>query len=137
MKITNKAMLDAAIRDLELKRYEQEALLKEKFQATRESLSPMNLIRDGISKITSMPNFQGNLLKTIGGLGAGVLSKKLFLGGSHSIVKKLLSRVVEVAVAKSTISNADKIKAFGISIYHNLFKKNSNHHPKSPSEPIK
>jgi hypothetical protein len=122
--ISNKAELDAAIRELESKRVQQEQDLVNLYQVTRESLSPMNLIKEGFSRMTSMPNFQDGIIKTVTGIGAGVLSKKLFLGGSSNIIKKLLSNVVEFAVAKSTISNADKIKAFGISVYHNLFKKN-------------
>jgi hypothetical protein len=127
MNIKSKTELDAAILVLENRKLQQERLLIEQFKVTRESLSPLNLIKDGFNKLTNLPNLQDGLLKTVTGIGVGVLSKKLFLGGSTSIIKKLLSGVVEFVVAKSTISNADKIKAYGQSIYHNLFKKDSNH----------
>lgn len=115
--------LDAAILQLEKRKLMQEELLISQFKATRESFSPGNLIKEGFQKLTNITDMPGNILKTAAGIGVGILSKKLFLGKSNSLVKKLLSGVFEVAVAKSTISHADKIKAYGVSIYHNLFKK--------------
>jgi hypothetical protein len=126
MQINNKVALDAAIMGLEKRRLLQEEFLVAQFKATRESLSPMNLIKDGFRDLSHIADGQGGILKTAAGIGVGMLSKKLFLGSSPSIIKKLLGAVFEVAIAKSTISNADKIKAYGISVYHNLFKKKSN-----------
>jgi len=127
MKINSKASLDEAILQLEKRRLMQEEELIAQFKATRESLSPVNLIKDGFTRLTEMPGLGTGLLKTVAGMGVGVLSKKLFLGKSSSLVKKLLAGVFEFAVAKTTINNADKVKAYGLSLYHNLFKKNSNH----------
>jgi len=113
---------------LENKKRLQEAELVSQFKATKESLSPMNLIKNGFSKLTEHgPEFGESILKTITGLGVGVLSKKLFIGKSSSIIKKALAPVLEFFVAKTAISNADKVKAYGMSIYNNFFKKNSNH----------
>ena len=125
MKIKNKVALDIAILELEKKRMIQEEALIAQYHATRESLRPLNLIRDGISRLTEMPGIGESLLKTAAGIGLGVLSKKLFLGRSPGIIKKFLSGVFELAVAKTSIDNADKIKALGTSLYHNLFKKKS------------
>ncbi len=127
MPINNKAALDAAILELKKSKSLQEELLIARFKATRESLKPINLIKEGFHNLTHNPDMPGSILKTVSGIGIGILSKKLFLGHSPSIIKKLLGGVFEMAVAKSTISNADKIKAYGISIYHNLFRKRSNH----------
>lgn len=127
MKIENKASLQAAVLELEKRRLLQEEELIAQFKATKESLSPVNLIKDGFNRLTEMPGLGEGLIKTVAGLGVGILSKKLFLGKSSSLVKKLLAGVFEFAVAKTTINNADKVKAFGTSLYHNLFKKNANH----------
>ena len=128
MQINNKAALDAAITDLEKRKILQGGLLIEQFKVTRQSLRPINLIKDSFSKLMNTPDVLEDVLKTATGIGVGVLSKKIFLGSSPSILKKLLSGVFEFAVAKSTITNADKIKAFGVAIYNNLFKKSSNNH---------
>lgn len=131
MKISNKAELDAAIVELEKRKVMQESLINTQFKAVRESLSPVNFIKNTFKKLTESPDMKEGILKTAAGLGLGVLSKKLFLGKSTSVFKKILSGVFELAVAKSTISNVDKAKAYGISIYNNLFKKNTNHKPVS------
>ena len=127
MEINSRASLQAAIIELEKKKFLQEEALITQYHATRESLRPINLIKDGITKLTEMPGIGESLLKTAAGIGLGVLSKKLFLGKSPTLIKKLMSGVFELAVAKTSIDNADKIKAFGTSLYHNLFKKRSNH----------
>ena len=127
MEITNRTLLKAAIIELENRKLLQEEALIAQYKATRESLSPLNLIKGGFNKLKEMPGIGESLIKTVAGIGVGVLSKKLFLGKSPGLVKKLLSGVFEFAVAKTSIDNADKIKAFGTSLYHNLFKKKSDH----------
>ncbi|MEO6491098.1 MAG: hypothetical protein ABIO04_14235 [Ferruginibacter sp.] len=126
MKISTKAELEVAIIELEKRKVREQALVVENFKMVRESLKPMNLIKHGFKQITEMPGLGEGLIKTAAGLGIGVISKKLFLGSSPSFIKKILSGFFELAVAKTTISNADKVKAYGISIYNNLFKR-SNH----------
>lgn len=126
MRITNKAELDAAILALEQKQVEQKLEMSRQFRQLKESLSPLNLIKQSVSKLTSGPEFGDNLLKTLTGLGVGVLSKRLFLGTSPGMIKKILGSVLELAATKTTISNVDKIKAYGSAIYNNLFKSHKN-----------
>ena len=123
MQITNKAELDAAIIELEKKKRQQEELLVAQYHVTRESLTPLNIIKDGFNRLSQMPGIGDGLLKTAAGVGAAFISKKLLIGNSSSLLKKALASIVEFTVAKSTITNADKIKAYGISVYNNLFKK--------------
>ena len=123
MHITNKAELDAAIIELEKKKRQQEELLVAQYHVTRESLTPLNIIKDGFNRLSQMPGIGDGLLKTAAGVGAAFISKKLLIGNSSSLLKKALASIVEFTVAKSTITNADKIKAYGISVYNNLFKK--------------
>ena len=127
MKINNKTTLTLAILELEKKKQVQEEELIAQFKTTRESFSPLNLIKDGITKLTEMPGIGEGFIKTAAGIGVGMLSKKLFMGRAPGPVKKLLSSVFEFAVAKTSIENADKIKAYGTSLYHNLFKKKPRH----------
>ncbi len=127
MKINNKTELDAAIIELKKRNQLQETLLAEHYIATRESLTPMNLIKDGFNRLTHTPGMQSSILKTVAGLGVAVLTNKLLPGKAGSILKKVLGGVAEFAVAKSAVNNTDKIKAYGISIYNNLFKKRSTH----------
>lgn len=127
MKINNKTELDAAIIELAERKQFQEALLLEQYKATRDILTPMNLIKDGFNRFAHTPGMQSSILKTVAGVGIAVLTNKLLPLKSGSILKKVLGGVAKFAVAKSAVSNTDKIKAYGISIYNNLFKKRSTH----------
>lgn len=126
MTITSKVELDAAIIELNKRKLFQEQELIAQFKTTREILTPLNLIKEGFSKLSAAPGLTDGILKTVAGVGAAFLSKKIFLGGSSSIIKKALGAVLEFTVAKSAINNADKIKSIGISLYNNLFKKKRN-----------
>ena len=123
MSINSKAALQQRIIELEQKKVEKEQMLKERFNATKESLKPANLIKEGFSNFTAANGMGAGILKTAAGIGIGLLSKKLLPGGSSSKVTKALGKVIEIAAANTTIENADKIKAYGVSIYKNLFRK--------------
>lgn len=127
MQIRNKAELDEAILTLEKKRVQQEHELLDQFHTTVDSLKPVNLIKGAIHKIVGSPEGREGLLKTATGLGAGLLANKFLLGRSSSMIGKIASNLLKVTVAKTAASNADKLKAYGTAIYHNLFQKKSNH----------
>ncbi len=122
MKINNKSELDTAITEMEIRKQIQGKLLVDQFKATRESLQPINLIKNSFSKLTQIPGIEEGIVNTIAGIAVGILSKKLFLGKSTTVFKKILSGVFEFAVTNTTIRNAEIIKAYGKSIYNNLFK---------------
>ena len=125
MKINSKAQLSAAIIELENRKNFQEEQLVSQFKATRDRLSPLNLIKDGFKMISDAPGIQNTLLKTAAGVGVAFLSKRL-IGGKASLLKKVLSGAVELGVAGSAVSHIDKIKAYGIATYNTLFKKKKN-----------
>jgi uncharacterized membrane protein len=125
MKISNKQELSAAIIELERIKVLQEEELILQFKATRKMFTPFNLMKDGIKQMAEGPGLQNTLLKTAAGVGVAFLSKGL-IGGKSSLLKKVLTGAVELGVAGSAVSHIDQIKAYGISIYHNLFKKQKN-----------
>ncbi|MEO7524360.1 MAG: hypothetical protein ABIT58_09715 [Ferruginibacter sp.] len=123
MKISNKKELDEAIIQLEKKKVFQGNLMKDQYQDTLESLKPGNLIKHALKGIVHSPDARSGILKTVAGLSVGLLTKNLFWGNSGSIVKRLLGNAMKIGVAKTAVSNSDKIKAYGLAIYNNLFRK--------------
>ena len=123
MAISNTHELQAAIIELEKRKLEQAKDLITEFHATRESLSPVNILKNAFSKITHDEDIGKKILRNVAGLGIGILTKKIFTRGSSSIVKKFLGNAVEVGVANTAINHTDKIKAYGAAIYNNLFRK--------------
>jgi len=121
--IYNKATLKEKIRELETRNKAAEESLKLQFEVVKESMKPSNLLKAGISNMAAGPMLGEGLIKTAAGVGIAMLSKRLFLGKSPGIAKKVVGTVLEVAAANTTISQADKIKAYGKSIYRNLFRK--------------
>jgi hypothetical protein len=123
MKISSKKELDEAIIELEKKKVYQRGLIIEQYQETVESLRPANLIKGVFNDITHSSGARSAILKTVAGLGFGMLTKNLLWGNSTSLIKRWLGNALKIGVAKTAVSNADKIKAYGAAIYHSLFKK--------------
>jgi hypothetical protein len=115
--------LENAIAELERKKVIQEKILTEQFHATVNHFKPGNLIKDAFRKVIEPGDTRSNILKTAGGLGAGLLAKNLIFGKATSIIGKLASNAIKVGATNSVLHNSDKIAAWGSAIYNNLFKK--------------
>lgn len=126
MEITDSTSLQEAIANLEMKRKAQEQDLSAHFKYTYQSLHPKNLIKNAFQRFASSPDAKGNLIKAGLGLGVGLLSKKLFFGGSGSIFKKLLGTAVELGVAKAVTTKSDGIVEKGLSLLKKISRSRNN-----------
>lgn len=123
MMINNEEELAIAIQQLELKRKRQEKELVEHFHATMDSFKPGNLLKSAVSKVGN-PAVIGTILKTAGSLGVGLLTTKLSGGAAAtSGGRRLIGSLLKQSAAKTVFNNIDKIKAYGVSAYKNLFGK--------------
>ena len=118
------AILKNEIELLEVEKAFQEQLLKEQFYATYESLKPVNLLRSTISEVASSPYLIDNVISTVVGLATGYLSKKIIVGASGNIFRKLLGFVTQLGVTNSVAQHPDSIRSIGHYIYHHLLNKN-------------
>lgn len=114
--------LQMEIMALEAERKRQEADLKDTAASALDSLKPINLIKSTFQSTVKTPGLGKNLLKGIAGLAAGFLSKKLFVMGSSSMVKKAIGTVVELGVAKAVAKNAGKLTSSGIKLMSKVIK---------------
>ena len=123
MSINNEAELDLAIEQLEIKRKRQENELVDHFHGTLDSLKPGNLLKSAVSKVGN-PKVIGNILKTAGTLGVGLLTSKLAGGAAATATgRSVIGSLLKQSAAKTVFSNIDKIKAYGLSAYKNIFGK--------------
>ena len=122
--INNCEDLDKAIEELERRKVIREAILTEQFHATVNHFKPGNLIKSAFNNVISPSHTRDNILKTVGSIGVGLLTKNLFLGKSTSIIGKLASNALKVGATNGIMHNTDKISAWSSAIYNNLFKKN-------------
>jgi len=123
MMINNEEDLALAIQQLELKKKQQETELIAHFHSTVDSFKPGNLIKSAVGKIGD-PAVIGTILKTAGSLGVGFLTTKLAGGAAATASGRgLIGSLLKQSAAKTVFSNIDKIKAYGISAYKNIFSK--------------
>lgn len=124
MEINNSAELRAAILELEDRKQREQQQLVENFHSFTESLKPMNLIKSTFNKVKETPGIPGTLLKAGVGLGVGFLSKRLLIGKSAGMFKKLLGSAIEMGVMGVVAKNADTLQSKGVRLFKNLFSKN-------------
>ena len=128
MEINNSIDLKAAIEQLENKNLVQKNAITDQFNDTLESLKPINLLKSSFNKVVRSPGLVENIINATVGLGAGFLSKKMLIGKSSSILKKLLGNAVEFGVAGLITKNSGSIKNTGLGLFNKIFhsKKNQN-----------
>jgi hypothetical protein len=122
-KITSAAGLKNAILLLEDDQAIQGQLLKEQFHFTFDSFKPVNLIKSTVKDLASSPYLIDNILATTIGLATGFLSKKIFVGSSGNLFRKLLGYFLQAGVTNTVSQHPDAIKSFGQLIFQYFFHK--------------
>ena len=115
--------LDSAIAELQQKKIATKEQLAADFHELHESIRPINLLKSGIQKITAPGDIRSTLLKAAGGLGMGLLTKGIISGKTGGAIGSMVGNTLKATVSNTIYQNADKIKAYGLAIYHNLFGK--------------
>ena len=120
MEIKNSADLKAAIVELENRKVNEKQALVNDFHAITESLKPLNLLKSTFHKVKESQGISGNILKAAVGLGVGLLSKKILISKSTSVVKTLLGSDIKMGVAGLVDKNTDNIKTSGTRFFKNI-----------------
>jgi hypothetical protein len=121
--ITSIAGLKNSIQLLEAEQSIKEQLLKEQLFLAYESLKPVNLIRHTLKEISSSPYLIDNISGSAMGLLSGFLSRKIFVGSSGNLFKKLIGSVLQFGVTNIVAQNSDVIKSVGQTVLHHFFRK--------------
>jgi hypothetical protein len=121
--ITTSDELKNAIQILEFDQQIREQQLKEQVYLTVESLKPVNLIKSTLHEVASSPYLIDNILGASMGLASGYISRKLVVGGSHNIIKKLFGTILQFGVTNVVAQHTDPIKSVGQFIYQHFLKK--------------
>jgi hypothetical protein len=121
--ITSTDGLKNAIQLLEVEQAEKLQRLKEQSRLTVEILRPANLLKSAVKDIISSPHLLDNMLDTGVGLVTGFISKKIFIGTSANIFRKLFGSVLQLGVTSVATQNSDFIKSFGRFVFQRIFIK--------------
>ena len=112
-KITCAAELKIAIQNLEFEQEVQGQLLKEQFFLTFDSLKPANLIKNTLQDITSSPYLLDNMLGSVMGMFTGFISKKIAVGASHNLFRKMAGSLLQFGVTNLVAQHSDILKSVG------------------------
>ena len=119
--ITCAAELKIAIIELEFQQNIQGKLLQEDFFTAYENLKPATLIKNTLSEITSSPYLIDNMLSALTGLISGYVSKKIAVGTSHNLFRKIMGSVLQFGVTNLVAQNPDALKTVGNWVIQLLF----------------
>jgi hypothetical protein len=112
-KISSYSRLQEEIQLMEVEQALKSQLLQEQIITAYESLKPLNLIKSAFDDFSSSPNLFNNVSGSILGLASGYLSKKLFIGTSGNLLRKLLGSILQFGVTNIVAQHPDAIKSFG------------------------
>jgi hypothetical protein len=121
--ITSAAELKDAIQLLEAEQSIKGQLLREQLFLTYESLKPANLLRNALKEISSTPYLIDNISGTAMGMLGGFLSKKIFVGTSGNLMRKLFGSVLQIGVTNLVSQNSEIIKSVGQALIRHFFQK--------------
>ncbi len=112
--------LQNSIQLLEEEQIIKRQLLKEQLIISYESLKPLNLFSSAVRDISSYPDIRDNVLGSAVGLASGFLTKKIFVGTSGNVIRKLLGFFIQVGVANTVAKHPETIRTFGQFIKENF-----------------
>jgi hypothetical protein len=121
--ITSSTGLKDAIKLLEAEQEVKAQLLKEQLYLTYESLKPVNLLKHTLKEISSSPYLIENLSGTAVGLLSGFLSRKIFVGKSGNLIRKLVGSILQFGVTNIVAQNSDIIKSVSQAIFQYFLRK--------------
>lgn len=93
-------ILEEKIINLEKERIENLKRLKIQFHSTYQELRPSSLLIRVLNDIKKEPLLKGHLFESLISITGGYLSKKMWVGNSHSIVKNLVGYVLQYLTTK-------------------------------------
>jgi len=118
--INSIAGLKESIQLLEAEQSIKGQILKDQLFLTYESLKPGNLLKYTLKEISSSPNIIDNLAGTAMGLLGGYLSKKIIVGASGNVIRKLIGSLLQFGVTNVVAQNSEVIKSFGQTLFQHF-----------------
>jgi hypothetical protein len=100
--------LQEAIQLLKMQQAGQLDLLKEQYRNTYEHLKPINILKRSFNQLTSTADFKGSVVSNIVGIGTGYLTKKVLLGSTPNIFKKVLGTLLQLAITNVVTKRTEK-----------------------------
>ena len=114
---SNKNDLESRIRELEKVQARQMAELKMSAVGIVESFSPSNMLKSALKDVVQSPDLRSTAINAAIGIGAGFLGKKIYVGNSRNVFKKIAGTAVQFFIANFVRKKIPVIKE--INLLHN------------------
>jgi hypothetical protein len=111
--ITSTTDLKNAILLLETEQRIKGLELKEQFAVTYKSINPLSLIKETLNGNNPSPGILENIIVGGVGLASGYLTRKIFVGASGNIIRKLVGSALQFGATSLITQNAQTIKSVG------------------------
>jgi len=112
-KLTAEMELKEAIQILEAEQTAKGLILKEQLYNTYETLKPINILKKTLQDVSASPYLIDNILGSAVGMTSGFLTKRIFVGTSGSLLRKLLGSILQFGVTNAVAQHTDTIKSIG------------------------
>lgn len=132
--IKGKEDLDTAIRLLENEVHSQRELLTSQLNDVYSSFTPLGIIRDVVQEVVTSQEFRGNIITAAMGISAGYLTKKLLVGGSSSILKKIAGNLIQFGIADLIVNPARALETILLPLI-GLLRPESGQNEEDPASP--
>lgn len=121
--INSAAELKLAIQAKQFEHAIQGELLKDQLMLTFDSLKPISLIKNTLNELTSSPYLIENMVSAITGLATGYVSKKIAVGSSHNVFRKIMGSVLQFSITNLIAQHPEVLKNLGQTIIEKIFHK--------------
>jgi len=121
--ITSATELKIAIQILEVEQEMKVQLIKEQLILAHDSIKPINFLKSTVNDFVTSPYLIDNVLGGAVGLATGYISKKIVIGASGNLFRKLLGVVMQFGVTNVVAQHPDGIRSIGQYIYQHILPK--------------
>src|ERR1035437_3479302 len=121
--ITSSTELKIAIQILETEQEIKVQLLKEQIILVHNSIKPINLLKSTVNDFVTSPYLIDNMLGGAVGLATGYLSKKMVIGASGNLFRKLLGVVMQFGVTNVVAQHPEGVRSIGQYIFKHILPK--------------
>ncbi|NOU48299.1 MAG: hypothetical protein HOO86_14740 [Bacteroidales bacterium] len=118
--ITSSVTLKNAIRNLQVEQEIYGQAMNEQLHLIYISFKPASLIRSTLKDVTSSPYLIENIVVTLLGLASGYVTKKIVVGASANIFRKLIGSVVQFGVTNIVAQHPEAVTSLGQSIFQKI-----------------
>lgn len=123
LRIKNDNDLQEAILNLERQKDNQSIALREQWDHTRQNLNPLSLVKDGVKDMFTSSDVRSGALKGLLSLATGFLTRKLIIGNSGSMARKVVGTLAQTGATSLAYKGTDAIQHKGAPLLSNLLKK--------------